>query len=147
MIKDIHHTSFTVSNMEKSIEFYRDILGLELKWDSLAAGVRFKGEAADNVTNCPGTELRIAFFAAGNNRIELVEYTPTGKQQVDNKASDTGSAHVCFRTDNIDELYQKLVANNARLHCPPQKLDNATVMYFRDPDGNILEAAQGEFPV
>lgn len=147
MIKDIHHTSFTVSNMEKSIEFYRDILGLEIQWDSLAAGVKFKGEAADNVTNCPGTELRIVFLLAGNHRIELVEYSPAGKAQTDNKASDTGSAHVCFKTDNIDELYQKLLANKARLHCAPQQLDNAKVMYFRDPDGIILEAAQGEFPV
>lgn len=147
MIKDIHHTSFTVSNMERSIEFYRDILGLELKWDSSAAGVKFKGEAADRVTNCPGTELRIVFLSAGNSRIELVEYTPAGKQQVDNKASDTGSAHVCFQTDDIEELYRKLLAINARLHCAPQQLDNAKVMYFRDPDGIILEAAQGEFPV
>ena len=76
-----------------------------------------------------------------------MEYTPTGKPQVDNKASDTGSAHVCFKTDNIEELYQKLLANKARLHCAPQQLDNAKVMYFRDPDGIILEAAQGEFPV
>lgn len=147
MITDIHHTSFTVSNMEKSIAFYRDILGLELKWDSLAVGVKFKGEAADNVTNCPGTELRIVFLSAGNHRIELVEYAPTGKQQVDNKASDTGSAHVCFKTDDIEELYQKLLANKARLHCPPQQLDTTKVMYFRDPDGIILEAAQGEFPI
>jgi catechol 2,3-dioxygenase-like lactoylglutathione lyase family enzyme len=94
MIKDIHHTSFTVSEMERSIRFYRDILGLELKWDSAAIGVKFKGETADKVTNCPGTELRIVFFASGNHRIELVEYTPRGKPQVDNKASDTGSAHV-----------------------------------------------------
>ncbi len=147
MITGMHHASFTVSNMEKSIKFYRDILGLELKWDSLAAGVKFKGEGADKVTNCPGAELRIVFLSAGSNRIELVEYTPAGKQQVGNKASDTGSAHVCFQTDNIEELYQKLLANKARLHCAPQQLDNAKVMYFRDPDGIILEAAQGEFPV
>ena len=147
MIQDIHHTSFTVSDMETSIKFYRDILGLEVKWDSAAAGVKFKGEVADRVTNCPGTELRIVFFVSGSNRIELVKYTPTGKRQVDNKASDTGSAHVCFKTDNIEELYQKLLANKAQLHCAPQQLDNAKVMYFRDPDGIILEAAQGEFPV
>ena len=147
MISDIHHTSFTVSDMERSIGFYRDILGLELKWDSAAIGVNFKGETADKVTNCPGTELRIVFFASGNHRIELVEYAPKGKKQVDNKASDTGSAHVCFKTDDIDALYRKLLANKVRLHCEPQQLDSAKVMYFRDPDGIILEAAQGELPV
>jgi glyoxylase I family protein len=146
MINSIHHTSFTVSNMERSIAFYRDILGMKVTWDSAAAGVQFKGTVADNVTNCPGTEQRLVFLSTGDSRIELVEYTPTGKQLVENKASDTGSAHVCFKTDNIQELYQTLKENKVRLHCIPQELDFAKVMYFRDPDGIILEAAQGQLP-
>jgi catechol 2,3-dioxygenase-like lactoylglutathione lyase family enzyme len=121
MINGIHHTSFTVSNMETSMAFYRDILGMMVTWDSVAAGVQFKGPVADNVTNCPGTEQRIVFLASGDSRIELVEYTPTGKPQTDNKASDTGCAHVCFKTDNIQELYRKLSANKVRLHCVPQE--------------------------
>lgn len=146
MISGIHHTSFTVKDMERSIAFYRDLLGLKVTWDSLAAGIQFKGEVADNVTGCPGTEQRLVFLAAGDSRIELVQYTPTGKSLVDNKASDTGSAHVCFRTENIQELYQKLSAKGVRLHCVPQDLGFASVMYFRDPDGIILEAVQGELP-
>ena len=146
MINGIHHTSFTVSNMERSIAFYRDLLGMKVTWDSVQAGVQFKGPVADNVTNCPGTEQRIVFLACGDSRIELVEYTPTGKRQLDNKASDTGSAHVCFKTEDIQKLYRKLVENNVRLHCVPQNLDFAQVMYFRDPDGIVLEAAQGQLP-
>ena len=146
MIHGIHHTSFTVSDMERSIAFYRDLLGMKVTWDSAAAGVQFKGPVADNVTNCPGTEQRIVFLDTGGCRIELVEYTPTGKPLVDSKASDTGSAHVCFKTDNIEELYRKLTANKVRLHCVPQDLDFAQVMYFRDPDGIILEAAEGQLP-
>ena len=30
MISDIHHTSFTVSDMERSVAFYRDVLGMEV---------------------------------------------------------------------------------------------------------------------
>jgi catechol 2,3-dioxygenase-like lactoylglutathione lyase family enzyme len=146
MINGMHHTSFTVSNMERSIAFYRDILGMKVTWDSVVAGVQFKGPVADNVTGCPGTEQRIVFLATGESRIELVEYTPTGKPLTGNKASDTGSAHACFKTDSIQELYHKLLANNVRLHCTPQNLDSARVMYFRDPDGIILEAAEGQLP-
>jgi len=146
MIHGIHHTSFTVSNMERSISFYRDLLGLEVTWDSVQAGVRFKGPVADNVTNCPGTEQRIVFLECGGSRIELVEYTPTGKGQTGNRASDTGSAHVCFLTDDIQELHQKLRTSHVRLHCEPQDLDFAKVLYFRDPDGIILEAAEGHLP-
>jgi len=146
MIQGIHHTSFTVSNMEKSVAFYRDILGMKVSWDSAAAGANLKGEAADNVTNCPGSELRIVFLVTGNSRIELVQYNPAGKQQADNNSNDTGSAHVCFKTDSIEEFYKRLLANKVRVHCRPQQLDSAKVMYFRDPDGIILEAAQGELP-
>jgi glyoxylase I family protein len=145
MFNGIHHTSFTVSNMDNSIAFYRDILGMKLTRDSKATGVEFKGPVSDAVTGCPGTEQRIAFLSLGESRIELVEFTPTGKPQVDNKPSDTGSAHICFRTDNIQEVYEKLLANNVRLHCAPQDNGPAVVIYFRDPDGCVLEATQPKF--
>ena len=146
MIKRIDHASFTVCDMERSIAFYRDILGMNVAWDSAAEGIRFKGPEADRVTGCPGTEQRLVFLTIGDSRIELVQYTPTGKPQAGNKSSDTGSAHVCFKTDDIQELFRRLVVNNVRTHCTPQNLNNNFVMYFRDPDGIILEAAQGELP-
>jgi len=143
MILGIDHTSFTVSDMERTIAFYRDVLGMKVLWDSLQAGVVNKGPICDKITGCPGTEQRIVFVAIGKSKIEFVQYTPTGKPLVENKASDTGSAHVCFHTDNIMELYKKLLANGARLHCEPQIREPRKVMYFRDPDGIILEAIEG----
>lgn len=142
MITGIHHTSFTVSDMDRSIAFYRELLDMKLDWDSKEAGFAFKGPVHDKVTQCPGTEARIAFMSLDNAILELVEYTPTGKAQVDNKAGDTGSAHLCFRTDDINELYDKLSANGVELHCSPQNNERAWVFYFRDPDGIILEATQ-----
>lgn len=143
MILSIDHTSFTVSDMERTIAFYRDVLGMRVFWDSAEAGVAYKGPIADKITGCPGTEQRLVFVAIGNSRMEFVQYKPTGKPLVDNKASDTGSAHICFHTDNIMELYHKLVANGARVHCDPQTSGPRKVMYFRDPDGIILEAMEG----
>ena len=144
MISDIHHTSFTVSDIERSVAFYRDILGMKVVWDSVQAGAEFKGEIADNLTNCPGTELHIVFLSINKRLIELVQYTPGGKSLVDNKTSDTGNAHVCFQTENIQELHKKLSAHGVRLHCTPQNLGGVLVMYFRDPDGIVLEVMQGD---
>ncbi len=144
MISDIHHMSFTVSDMGRSVAFYRDILGMKVIWDSVQAGVQLKGPVADNLTGCPGTELHIVFLSINEGLIELVQYTPTGEPLVDNKASDTGSAHVCFKTEDIQELYKRLSANGVRLHCTPQNMGDVWVMYFRDPDGIILEAMQGD---
>lgn len=144
MISGIHHASFTVNNMERSVAFYRDILGMKLVWDSLQAGVQFKGTIADNLTNCPGTELHIVFLGINERLIELVEYTPKGKPLVDHKASDTGSAHICFQTEDIQGLHKKLSEHGVRLHCAPQNLGGVWVMYFRDPNGIILEAMEGD---
>ena len=144
MIKGIHHASFTVSNMERSVAFYRDILGMEVLWDSIEAEVKFKGEMSDRITGCPGTEQHLVFMGIEGDFLELVEYMPGGKALVDHKASDVGSGHVCFQTDNIQALYEKLLANNAVIHCSPQKGASNRVMYFRDPDGIIVEAVKGE---
>ncbi|MBP2652553.1 MAG: glyoxalase/bleomycin resistance protein/dioxygenase [Firmicutes bacterium] len=145
MIYSIDHACFTVSNMERTIAFYRDILGMKVDWDSAAEGVVFKGPEADKVTGCPNTEQRLVFMSIGNNyRIEFVQFTPTGKPLVDNKASNIGAAHVCFKTDNLHELYHKLMANGVQLHCAPQHIGFGWTMYFRDPDGIILEAVQDD---
>jgi len=147
MISGIHHTCFTVSNLQRSIAFYRDILGMKVLWDSVEAGVRYKGEVSDRITGCPGTEQHIVYLGIGGSFLELVEYTPTGSPLENNKASDTGSCHVCFKTDDIHGLYERLVGNNIRVHCSPQKGLSNWVMYFRDPDGIILEAIEGKTKV
>ena len=143
MILGIDHSSFTVSDMERTIAFYRDILGMKVFYDSVKAGVVNKGPIADKVTGCPGTEQWNVYVAVGNSKLEFVQYSPPGKPLVDNKASDIGSAHVCFHTDDIMGLYNKLLANGSRVHCEPQTRGPRKVMYFRDPDGHILEAIEG----
>lgn len=144
VINTIHHTAFTVSNLQRSIAFYRDILGMKVLWDSVQAGVPFKGPECDRITGCPETEQHIVYMGIGEGILELVEYTPTGKILNDHKSSDVGASHICFKTDDIQALYQKLRASDAVIHCPPQNRGQILVFYFRDPDGIILEAIEGK---
>jgi len=117
---------------------------MEVLWDSIEAGVKFKGEMSDNITGCPGTEQHLVFLGIEGDFLELVEYMPGGKTLKDHKASDVGAGHICFQTDDIWALYEKLLKNNAVVHCTPQKGIANQVMYFRDPDGIILEAVEGK---
>jgi glyoxylase I family protein len=142
MISRVDHASSTVSDLDRSIAFYRDVLGMKVTRSSKEDGVVLKGPVADAVTGCPGTEQQIVFLEIGGTQIELVEYTPTGRPQVDNKPSDVGSGHICFAATDIQSLHRVLLANNARIHCAPQDVGPCWVIYFRDPDGNILEAVQ-----
>lgn len=143
-IMGLHHASFTVSDMARSLVFYRDILGMEVVFNSVEAGAVFKGVEWDNLTDCPGSELHVVFLKINEDMIELIQYTPGGKKMEGNRANDTGSAHVCLKTENIQALYKKLSENEVSIHFPPQSLGGVDVMYFRDPDGIIIESMQGD---
>ena len=144
VVNTIHHTAFTVSNLERSIAFYRDLLGMEVLWDSVQAGVPFRGPECDKITGCPGTEQHLVYLGLGEGILELVEYTPAGRLLKDHRASDVGASHLCLKTDDIHALYEKLLENHVQVHCPPQNRGALSVFYFRDPDGIILEAIEGK---
>ncbi len=150
MITGIHHTEFTVSNMERSIAFYRDILGMEVLWDSVEAGIKYEGPVCDALTGCPGTSLHIVYLGFNGTNggvLELTEYTPTGNPLENHKASNTGASHVCFLTDDIHGFHKKLLENNVTVHCGPQQGQGVLMMFFRDPDGCILEVLEGKTKV
>jgi len=145
----MHHSSFTVSDMDRSIAFYRDFLGMKLLMDTQQMSGSITGamvEKMNATTESQAIGYRLAFLSVGGKQLELVQYTPQGRPQHDNMASDTGNGHVCFITDDIQQLYEKLVANKFRVHCAPQDMGNSKVIYFRDPDGVVLEAFEGKVP-
>ena len=87
------------------------------------------------------------YLGIGGSFLELVEYTPTGKPLENHKASDIGASHVCFKTDDINALYKRLLSNDVKVHCSPQEGISNLIMYFRDPDGIILEVIEGKTKV
>lgn len=139
MITTMNHTSFTVSDLEKSIAFYQNVLGLELV--SLAE----RGETFSSaVTGISGAKMNIAYLKAANCSIELIEYTGGAGERLDTKTSNTGSAHVCFNVKNFDEWMIHLRNNNVRFrgelcHVPAGPNKGKQVVYAMDNDGNNLE--------
>src|SRR5205085_3878089 len=63
------HTGITVSNLERSLAFWRDVLGFELSHRSHQTG-----ELAAEITGVPGVEILIAVVKAPGHKIELLEY-------------------------------------------------------------------------
>ena len=147
MLRGVHHASFTVPDMDRSIAFYVDSLGMRVVRDSADGDIAFEGPICDLITGCPGTSQRTVFLApeGGTACLELVQYTPRGRPQERLKAGDDGCAHVCFYVEDVDGLYEVLKSNGVETHCPPQDWLGHRVLYFRDPDGNVLEAATLEY--
>jgi catechol 2,3-dioxygenase-like lactoylglutathione lyase family enzyme len=141
MIDAVHHSCFTVSNLERSIAFYRDVLGLELLFIELSEA---SGDDRSETLGVAKSNLSLAIFRIGDAHLELIEYiTPKGRPY-DRVNSDIGAAHVAFKVDDIDAAYESLVAKQVRFTGPPATIPAGPMKgwrwtYFFDPDGIPLE--------
>ena len=137
------HTGFTVSNLERSLSFWRDVLGFELSHRALHTG-----ELASEVTGVPGAEISLAVLKGYGHRIELLEYlAPVDRKQVDLRPCDVGAVHVALTVDNLDAVLSAIAESGWKTAGKPQTLQSGPnagkrVIYVRDPDGTTIEFMQ-----
>ena len=139
------HTGITVSNLERSLAFWRDVLGFEF-----SHRVHQTGELAAEITGVPGAEISLAVLKApGGHKIELLEYMAPAnrKKNVDLRPCDVGSAHVALAVDDLDAVLEKVAASGWNTAGKPQTLTTGPnagrrIIYVRDPDGTTIEFMQ-----
>ena len=135
------HTGITVANLERSLEFWRDVLGFEFSHQA-----HQRGEMAEQITGVKGAELKLAVLKApSGHKIELLEYVaPNDRKRADLRSCDVGHVHVALLVDELDAVLQRIAAFGWAAAGKPQLLTagpNAgkRVVYARDPDGHTLE--------
>ena len=146
MITAPNHTSFTVSDMDRSLAFYRGLLAMELISDRIA-----KPEFASVVTGIPGAELRVVYVQAASYKLELIQYLAAQGEPIQPRTNRPGAAHLCFSVDDIDKAYADLTAQGVRVQSPPQLIPggpnkDGRGIYFLDPDGFTIEFIQPAAP-
>src|SRR5437764_8304212 len=134
------HTGITVSNLERSLEFWRDVLGFELSHRA-----QQKGELAEQITGVPGAEILIAIVKAPGHKIELLEYrAPVDRQHFRPRPCDVGSVHIALIVDNLVCRLVLEKNNGWKGAGKPQTLIAGQnpckrVFYVRDPDRTTIE--------
>ena len=142
-ISATNHTSFTVSDLDRTLGFFCDVLGFEL----LNRGPRDPG-FIERVVAIPGADIEVAYIQAPGHRLELIQYHgPGGRRQVEARPCDSGFAHVAFDVDDIDAAVAASKAVGVLPLGPPQDLDRGPnkggrVVYTRDADGITIEFIQ-----
>lgn len=137
------HTGFTVANLERSLLFWRDVLGFELSHQAHQTG-----ELASEITGVPGAEISIAVLKAPGHKIELLEYhAPPDRKRADLRPCDVGSVHVALTVENLDAVLSMIAASGWKAAGEPQILKTGPnagrrVVYVRDPDGTTIELMQ-----
>ena len=138
------HTGITVSNLERSLAFWRDVLGFELSHTAHQTG-----ELAEEITGVAGAELKLAVLKTpGGHKIELLEYlAPPDRRVTKGSPCDLGSVHVALLVDDLDAVLERIAASGWIAAGNPQMITagpNAgkRVIYVRDPDGTTIEFMQ-----
>jgi glyoxylase I family protein len=138
------HTGITVSNLERSLAFWRDVLGFELSHTAHQTG-----ELAQEITGVAGAEIKLVVLRApGGHKIELLEYlAPADRKRADIRPCDVGSVHVAFLVRDLDAVLERIAASDWKAAGKPQRLQSGPnagkrVVYVRDPDGTTIELMQ-----
>jgi catechol 2,3-dioxygenase-like lactoylglutathione lyase family enzyme len=144
MIRGVHHTCITVSDLERSIAFYRDLLGLDLIMTEESERSQDDRSKALGVA---GAKVKLAILRAGEARVELIEYVTAKGRPYDRKNNDAGAMHIAFQVADIDAVYQRLIDHGVRFTAPPATIPAGPMAgwrwtYFFDPDGVSLEIIQ-----
>ena len=139
MILGVHHTAMSVKDMDKSLAFYRDLLGFEVLYD---AGWPQNSPLADKILRVEDTSCRAVMLRTGNAYIELFQFlTPEPAAMAEDRpVIDRGITHVALDVKDVDSEYERLSEAGMIFHCPPQNLGKSCrTTYGRDPDGNVIE--------
>ena len=135
-----NHTSFTVSNLDRTVGFFRDCLGFEL----ISKAPRDPA-LVSRITGVEGADMVVAFLKAPGHTLELIEYrAPAGKGAGKARPCDTGFAHVAFNVDDAAAAVEAAQRYGVKPVAPPVAIDQGPnkgrrVVYVRDWDGVTLE--------
>ncbi len=138
------HTGITVSDLERSLAFWRDVLGFELSHTAHQTG-----EMAKEITGVAGAEIKLAVLKTpGGHKIELLEYlAPPDREHADVRPCDVGHVHVALLVNDLDAILEKIAGSGWKAPGKPQTLKTGPnagkrVVYVRDPDGTTIEFMQ-----
>jgi catechol 2,3-dioxygenase-like lactoylglutathione lyase family enzyme len=150
MVQAIDHINIVVSDLERSVCFYTELLGLVE-----TRRAHLEGRWIESIVGLKGVRADVVYIEppAGGMRIELLQYrAPLGKSLPENALPNTvGLRHIALRVRDIHEVCNRLEAAGVELVGPPVEVPSGVVShdagdkvlcYFHDPDGVILELAE-----
>ena len=142
MITSIRHAAFVVRDLQISLKFYSDILGLKVYRRFIE-----EGDFIDNLTGIKSVKLEwVKLIIPKGGLIELLQYhshpdpdTPCSLGR--SSSNRLGCSHIALTVNDLSNLHKKIISNG--FSCKSEPLiapgGKAKILYCHDPDGAILE--------
>jgi glyoxylase I family protein len=148
LIRDYHHTVLLVSDFNRSLDFYCDTLGFEL----ISRDEDRRGPFLDQMFNVNEVVIKLALIRAGGEIVEVIEVvSPPEITRHDGTDARYGIARIGWEVDEIEAMVEELTAKGVEFLSDIVDMTvghyaGGKVVFFRDPDGIILELQQPATP-
>ncbi|RQG93889.1 VOC family protein [Natrarchaeobius chitinivorans] len=129
-----HHVGITVSDLESTLPFYRDVLGL-----SVVDRFTVSGDAFSDAVDVDGASADFVHLEADGIRIELVEYEPEGRRSPATGLNQPGAAHLGLTVPDLDSFVDGLPEDVPALSEPRTTESGSSIVFVRDPEDNLVE--------
>jgi catechol 2,3-dioxygenase-like lactoylglutathione lyase family enzyme len=127
MTKKMDHVSLSVSDLDRSVAFYRDILGLKLLFQEETSGKEFETLFGAP----PGFRARVAEFKEG---VEISQFISPPGRDLNLETWDIGVGFLIFHVTELDKIYSDLVEKGVKFASPPVTMKSPL------PGGGLLKA-------
>jgi catechol 2,3-dioxygenase-like lactoylglutathione lyase family enzyme len=135
------HIGIGVSNLERSLRFYRDLLGFT--WEH---ALDVEGEPTDTLLRLRGTKLHAEYLSRDGVRIELLVFaSPPAPPRPERPLNQYGLTHLSFRVTDLDAVLDGLrragerVLDETVIRFPEWQ---SAACFIVDPDGQLIELVQ-----
>jgi glyoxylase I family protein len=135
--QEMNHIGLSVVNLEKSVKFYTEVMGMELDYRAY-----HEGDRVSAVVGVDNAVLDICVVKKGPCRIELIEYNNKVKPPKEYKRqNEPGLIHISFAVQDVDEVYEKIHSLGYEFYSQPMvtREDGPKICYFKGPDNVIIE--------
>jgi len=143
-IRRLDHTGIPVSDLDRSLRFYREVFGVEPDFVT-----EYGDTSLSRQLRVPNPRMRIAFLRLADDVvIELLQYLEPPPRAFDRSDSDVGSTHLCLEVDDIDGWCNELREKGVDVYADPFRetdpgpFDGSRWLFFKDPDGISIELVE-----
>tara|TARA_Y100001963_G_scaffold159287_1_gene262342 strand:- start:19574 stop:19999 length:426 start_codon:yes stop_codon:yes gene_type:complete len=136
----LRHVGITVTDVEESLKFYRDILGFKV-----ARIMDESGEHIDNFSALKGVHVKtVKLKDETNGMIELLQYHSHPRTAEENDITHIGCSHFALTVRNLDSILDSIRENGYAINSVPQYSPDGKVKltFCKDPDGALIELVE-----
>jgi len=145
MSRSLHHISYTVSDLDRSIPFYRDVLQFRFLHDVERANL----SSYDTILGYTGIRVRIAAFELPGTHVilELMQFRNPLPRAREQEFVYVATSHLAYVVDDIEREYDRIKSGGGRFLSSVSKIHRdgryiGKAVFFFDPDGILFEPMQ-----